>query len=151
MCVCLLSVFNDTQYACGLELTLHVRSYSGVAEDELEDAGLHHVVYHRFVGNRFHIYLLCGGLLYHYREVLKDYFTTVQHPANQVQQGVFNALQVKELAPVLRSLGIMGKVLTGPWMRMVAVAKNILDLKAPFAEAHAKLTCWAKECQHSSD
>ena len=120
-------IFHDTQYSCGEELAAFVRQRGAVEDDTGVDSK--QIMYYRFIGNRFHIYFLCSGLLYHYTDALNEFFTTVQRPSNQIQQSVFNGLQLQGISPVLRSLGLLGKVLTGSWMWMLSRQGSILDLK----------------------
>ena len=71
--------------------------------------------YYRFVGNRFHVYFLNSGLLYSYR----SFYTTVSKPKNPLEAAIFNALSTKIITENLQALGLFGKIVTGPWMRLV--------------------------------
>ena len=59
-------LFHDNKYSCAHELKVHLKSLGAVPREDEKKS----VLYHRFVGNRFHIYFLSSGCLYHYRKAL---------------------------------------------------------------------------------
>ena len=58
---------------------------------------------------------------------------------------VFNALQLNDMKITLRALGIIGKVITGPLMRLLSKATNILEMNDHFSYAHEQITRWAND------
>lgn len=134
-------LFHDTKYNCDRELVKYLKMKGAVPDKSTSNS----VVYYRFVGNRFHVYFLSSGLLYTYREHIKDFFNNVFSPKNDVQHAVLNALNINDLHVCLRSLGLIGKVLTGPWMRLVGQELNILDMNKKYLEAKENLTNWAQD------
>ena len=100
-------------------------------------------IFPRFVANRFHIYFLSSGCLYHYRISLISFFTDELSPQNAVQSSIFNALQIPDLHVTTRALGIVGKLVTGPWMRLLGQETSILGMNEYFREAFDRLTAWA--------
>ena len=92
--------------------------------------------YYRFVGN------LSSGMLFCYIKHIRDYFTNVQlHvPRNLVETSVRNSLKSKNIEVTLRALGLVGKAVTGPWMRLVGTEPNILQMNQHFNEAVQQLT-----------
>ena len=107
--------------------------------------GKNEQVYYRFVGNRFHVYFLSSGMLYTYGDHVKDFFNNVFSPKNEVQRAVLNSLNIGELNVCLRALGLIGKIITGPWMRLVGQNCNILEMNKYFQEAHVNLTKWSED------
>lgn len=105
-------------------------------------------LYYRFVGNRFHIYFLSSGMLFCYIKHIRDYFTNVQQPRNLVETSVRNSLKSKNIEVTLRALGLVGKAVTGPWMRLVGTEPNILQMNQHFNEAVQQLTgkCHRASC-----
>ena len=102
-------------------------------------------MYNRYIGNRFYLYFLNSGLLYRYNTSLQDCCVRSHIPANAVQQCVANALKLDVLHVTTRALGIIGKVLTGPWMRLVGQDNNILDMNRYYAEAQEKCQPWSQD------
>ena len=94
------------------------------------------------MGNRFHIYFLSSGCLYHYHNALIAFFTDVFLPQNSVHSCILNALQIRDIHVTTRAFGIMGKLTTGPWMRLLGVETNILGMNKHFQEALDNITTW---------
>ena len=138
---CTSKLFHDPQYNCAKTLRLHLKN-TGSVTAETENRS---VVFHRFVGNRFHIYFLNSGLLYHYNLAIQDFFVRISLPGNAVQQSVLNALKLDVLHITTRALGVIGKVVTGPWMRLVARDLPILEMNPYFDEARSKLRSWSED------
>ena len=74
-----------------------------------------------------------------------EFFTDVFPPQNAVHTSVFNALQLNDMKITLRALGIIGKVITGPLMRLLSKATNILEMNEHFSYAHEQITRWAND------
>ena len=125
-------LFHDNKYSC-----VHLKSLGAVPQED----GKKSVLYHRFVGNRFHIYFLSSGCLYHYCNALIAFFTDVFIPQNSVHSCILNALQIRDMHVTTRAFGIVGKLTTGPWMRLLGVETNILGMNKHFQEA-LDITTW---------
>ncbi len=69
-----------------------------------------------------------------------DFFKTTLKPRNDLHVSVFNALQDGTLTPILRSLGIIDKFVTGPWMRWQGTRLSILQTSCTFQEAFEKIS-----------
>ena len=69
-------------------------------------------VYHRFVGNRFHIYFLDAGLCYYYADHILEFFSRVHQPSNGLQKAVVDGLGNSDILVALRALGLVGKYVT---------------------------------------
>ena len=55
------------------------------------------------------------------------------------------ALQLSDMKIALRALGIIGKVLTRPWMRLLSKTTNILEMNKHFNYAHEQITRWSND------
>ena len=130
-------LFHDNKYSCAHELNVHLKSLQAHGDEKKS------ILFPRFVGNRFHIYFLSSGYLYHYRTSLISFFTDVFPPQNAVHSSIFNALQIRDLHVTTRALGIVGKLVTGPWMRLLGQETSILGMNKFFREAFDRLTAWA--------
>ena len=138
---CASKLFYDPQFNCEENLVAHLKS-KGQVPGETSNSN---IVFHRFVGNRFHIYFLDSGLLYHYTKSINEFFSLVCPPQNVVQQCVLNALKLEVLQVTLRALGIIGKCITGPWMRLLGNNKTILEMNIFYAEAQEKTKSWSTD------
>ena len=145
---CTAKLFYDPKFNCSEFLVRHLKPKGSVPAEYQNKS----VVYHCFVGNHFHIYFLNSGLLYHFRTSIQDFFATVCPPGNPVQQSVWNALTLDVLHVTTQALGIIGKVVTGPWMGLVGISDlNILDMSPYYVGAQGKLESWSEEPAHCSD
>ena len=134
-------LFHDTKFNCSTELSSYLRSKGAVPREDANKT----ILYYRFVGNRFHILFLSSACLFHYRTAIVEFFTDVFPPQNAVHTSVFNALQLSDMKITLRALGIIGKVITGPWMRLLSKATNILEMNEHFSYAHGQITRWSND------
>ena len=95
--------------------------------------------YPRWVGNRFNIFFVNAGLLFMYKEHILEFFRKYIQPRNGLHRAVQNALRVEPLIPILRSLGLLDKYFTGPWMRWQGDTHNILQTSEVFTHAISEL------------
>lgn len=137
-------IFHDTAYSCSHEFACFLSNKPGATDHNL---AADRVVYHRYVGNRFHVMFLNSGILYHLIPDMVDFFNNVFNPANVVQSAVVNAVQCNDMHITLRAFGLIGKFITGPWMRLVGKVQHILELNPHFAEAREKLQSWSKDAR----
>ena len=72
----------------------------------------------RFVGNRFHVMFKLAGSIYHLQEKLTEYLER-WCPAVKLGQALLADLKTKEARSQLQALGLLGKLVTGPWMTNV--------------------------------
>ena len=66
-------------------------------------------------------------------------------PPPQEIQFTLNSLTVEDIKIPLRSLGIIGKCMTGPYMRCVGKNMNILDLNPRFCDVQRNLEVWSHD------
>ena len=79
---CADKLFHDPLYNCA-DLLREYLKVTGILTAETQNRS---VVYNRYIGNRFHLYFVNSGLLYHYHTWLQDFFVRSSIPANAVQQ-----------------------------------------------------------------
>ena len=134
---CVGKLFHDPACGCGAELTkyLKMNNFSTSDNDDLQKKTL----FPRFVGNRFHVYFLDAGLVYLYCDHLVSFLSKVHGSTNNLQTSVFNALSSDKLKPQLRVLGLVGKYITGPWMRIFKTDQSILDMNQVFQDAKVNI------------
>lgn len=135
--------YNDATGCCK-DLTAYIKEKLVLPEVESKDY-IQSKLYHRFVGNRFHIYFLDAGLVDYYSECLLEFFEKVHVPTNGMQNSLYTILKSKCRAVSFRALGLVGKFVTGPWMRFVPTCRKILDVNLPLQKAVETLSNWSAD------
>ena len=69
----------------------------------------------------------------------------VQVPKNDVQIAINNALKLQPIQDGLLAMGLVGKHVTGPWMRLVGREWPILEMNTSYVEAVEKLEAWSQD------
>ena len=95
-------------------------------------------LYQRFVGNHVNVFFLLLKTLFYYREKI---FTHLHQPTNL--QLLHETISSGLCTVPLRALGIVSKLITGPWMRHVLMAPNILDFNQFYENVQAQLRRWS--------
>ena len=70
----------------------------------------------RYVGNRFHVMFHLAGVLYYLREKLLIYLDKSCNNTITLRTSLLKALRNINILLQLRALGIIGKMVTRPWM-----------------------------------
>ncbi|XP_050405543.2 uncharacterized protein LOC126821183 isoform X1 [Patella vulgata] len=70
----------------------------------------------RYVGNRFHIIFHLAGVVIHLYDKLCLYFHKMCNNQTTLRSALLKDLQNTTIVLELRVLGLLGKLLTGPWM-----------------------------------
>ena len=130
-------MFNSTKWSCRSGLSKHLEERGAPLEGSL---------FPRYVGNRFNILFLLGGKLFVYKQHILEYFNT-NSPTNKVQLQVQKDLDSAKFNSTLRALGLINKLITGPWMQMIAKCRTILDTSEPLYSARQKIESWASNGQ----
>ncbi|KAG1675727.1 hypothetical protein GQR58_014553 [Nymphon striatum] len=133
--------YNDATGCCK-DLTAFIKEKLELPESE---GNIRSKLFHRFVGNRFHIYFLDAGLVDYYTQCLLEFFEKVHVPTNGMQSSLYNILKSKCRSVSLRALGLVGKFVTGPWMRFIPTCQQILDVNIPLQKAVETLTSWSSD------
>ena len=137
-------LFHDLGCGCGKDLSEFLRSKGFNNTDEIHDKT---AAYFRFVGNRFNIYFIDAMLAFSYSNAIQEFFLKVHHPSNFLQIAVSNGFKEGSCNTPMRALGLIGRFVTGPWMRLVGQDLNILDINKYYNEALTNITRW--KCQPS--
>ena len=133
--------YND-KFGLIQELTAHFNALSDIEATSKK-------FFHRFVGNRFHIYFLDAGLLYAYKDSYVDFLQNVHGGRDGLHGALTQALQdgsTCNILVMLRSLGIIGKRCTAPWLAYSEdPSLNILDINTMYHSARDTLATWSKD------
>ena len=130
-------LFHDEGKGCFHLLTAFLKD----GDEETHQKKTH--LYQRFVGNRLNVYFLLAATLFYYQEKISDFFTHVQQPTNDLQRIVHETIRSGVCTVPLRALGIISKLITGPWMRHVLMAPNILDVNQFYQNVQVQLRRWS--------
>ncbi|KAK2144705.1 hypothetical protein NP493_4143g00000 [Ridgeia piscesae] len=71
----------------------------------------------RFVGNRLHVIFHLAGVFFFLRDLLQLYLDKYSRNTTSLRTALQKDLRNEVIMMQLRCLGLMGKFLTGPWMR----------------------------------
>ena len=102
----------------------------------------------RWVGNRFNILFQNASILLQIGDTIVDFFSKVQKPQNDLQRAFVKAWSVHQKCH-LRSLTLLHKTLTAPWMEEVSKETPILQMNEKFQLAHSTLQMWQQQPQSS--
>ncbi|XP_033102641.1 uncharacterized protein LOC117105571 [Anneissia japonica] len=94
------------------------------------------------MGNRFHILYRNAGAVHFLLPHIVEFLTKVWLPTNDLQRAVLVDSRTSEYTTGCRALGLIGKYVSGPWMRLVERNQNILDLNTPFTLAVERMENW---------
>ena len=83
----------------------------------------------RYVGNRFHVVFHLAGVFYYLREKLLNYLDSSCQNTTSLRSALQNNLRNNKLLILeLQALGIIGKLITGPWMQQLYANQKITNL-----------------------
>ena len=126
--------------------TSHGSDKSGMTSDwetYLEQQGkTNHMV--TFRGNRFNILFYDAWATYFHRHDLYKFISTIPDPNNLIRAVNFDIQQKVYLAQ-LRALGLIDKLITGPFWRLVENTESILELNDPLNEMLQQMKRWAED------
>ena len=80
----------------------------------------------RYVGNRLHVMFHLAGIIFSFHERLHYFLDKLCMCENPLRAALKKDLENPKIVVQLRSLGLIGKLLTGPWMREIYGNKNHL-------------------------
>ncbi|XP_003729015.2 uncharacterized protein LOC100888157 [Strongylocentrotus purpuratus] len=101
-----------------------------------------HLISYR--ANRFNVLFYSAAATYYHRRHIFDFISTLPDPNNLLKAVQYDVQQTIYLAQI-RALGIIDKVITGPFWRLVERTDNILQLNNPLAIMQNKLKSWAND------
>ena len=79
----------------------------------------------RYVGNRFHVMFRQAGVLYYLQETLLNYLENVCNSKTTLRTALIKDLRNNKILLQLRALGLIGKLVTGPWMHKLYTKTNL--------------------------
>ena len=97
-----------------------------------------------FRGNRVNIMFYNSGALFYHRQDLLDFLSQWPSP-NRLLKAVQEDLSQKVHVAGVRALGIIDKVITGPFWRLLEQSPNILYLNPHLFQMKLQLEAWSKD------
>lgn len=70
------------------------------------------------LGNRFHVFLKDAAGAYFLKTHILEFFRKTWKPTNDLHRAVINDLNNENFVIACRALGIVGKHVSSPWMRL---------------------------------
>ncbi|XP_072049567.1 LOW QUALITY PROTEIN: uncharacterized protein [Amphiura filiformis] len=107
----------------------------------LEELNLkNHLISYR--ANRFNVLFYSAAATYYHRHHIYDFISSLPDP-NNLLKAVHYDIQQKIYLAQIRALGVIDKVITGPFWRLVEKTPNVLELNKPLNDMLQKLKSWA--------
>ena len=107
--------------------------------------GIEQNIVHYFVGERFHVYFQNGGAVYYVAPIVLEFLNKVWGKLNQLLQAVDSDIKNPVLLDGCWTLGLLGKQVTGPWLRHTMVDRPVLQLNPFYESAVNKLQLWSSD------
>eukprot|EP00112_Aurelia_sp_Birch-Aquarium-sp1_P023755 Seg720.1 transcript_id=Seg720.1/GoldUCD/mRNA.D3Y31 product="hypothetical protein" protein_id=Seg720.1/GoldUCD/D3Y31 len=98
----------------------------------------------QFEGNRFNVVFHNGGAVYHHLQHILD-FIDQKHTQNRLLQAVAEDLKNDVFVAGTRAFGIVSKLITGPYFRLVGELKSIFELNPFLAQLQDTLHKLSKD------
>ncbi|VDI71580.1 E1A/CREB-binding protein [Mytilus galloprovincialis] len=121
-------------------LTLHGCEKSGVGQHfrtHLKERDIDNKLI-TFRGHRFNHLFYAAGATYHHLNDIIDFMESWADP-NDLLKSISFDVREKAFASGIRALGIIDKLITGPFWRIIETSKNILDLNPTLCHLQKKL------------
>ena len=100
-----------------------------------------------FRGNRFNIIFLDAGILYFLRKAIDDFFNTGLSTGNQLLKAVEADSKIDEYWAICKALGLISKIVTGPFWRLLESPLPILEMNKQYQHM---VTCFEKWAEDAS-
>ena len=97
------------------------------------------------MGSHFHVYFFNAGACFFLKGYILEFITKVWAPTNECLRAVKHDLETENCITACRALGLVGKYLTGPWMRLIESDVGILELNHYYCEAVETLRKWSHD------
>jgi hypothetical protein len=107
--------------------------------------GIRKNLIHYFVGERFHILFHNAGAVYYLRSFIIDFLQRVWGTPNSLLSAILSDLQVPVLLECLRALGLVGKVITGPWLKYTMAERPVWELSPFYTSVVQNLKAWCTD------
>ena len=99
-----------------------------MTQEDLRQENIKPGIIVRYVGNRFHIVFHLPGVLHYLREKLLIYLNSSCGNTTSLRSALQKDLINDKLLLQLQALGIIGKLVTGPWMKQLYRNPGITNL-----------------------
>ena len=119
---------------------------AGVSEDfdvHLSENGLESKLV-EFIGNRFNITFYNSAAVFYHRSHIQDFLLNWPTP-NRLLQVVSKDIVEPVYLTGIRALGILDKIVTGPFFRLTENAKSVLDLNPHLQQMQKCLEQWSQD------
>ncbi len=122
--------------------SVHFRTY-------LHSQGIHRIPLAQFRGNRFNILFHDGAGVYFLRSHFEKYLKEHHHQQlNRLLQAVLSDLRVPQYIAGCKALGIIDKIVTGPfWRKLESSTVSILEMSTVYSEMKEKFDQWSSDAQ----
>ena len=97
-----------------------------------------------FKGNRFNITFYDGGAVYFHKDHIHDFISSLSD-ANSLLESVNFDIQEPAYLAGIRALGIIDKVITGPYWRLLETKGGIYDLNTHLHQMKITMEAWSKD------
>ena len=97
-----------------------------------------------YIGNHLNVQFYNGGAVYHHAFDIKSFLQSWPSP-NNLLKAVEEDIEVKVHLAELRALGIIDKIITGPFWRVINHADSILDLNSYLFTMKERFELWCKD------
>ena len=98
----------------------------------------------QFIGNRFNILFYNSAAVFFHKEHIEEFLTKLPS-LNRLQQAVLKDITEAVNLAGIRALGILDKVVTGPFFRIAENASSVLDLNPFLERMQAKFQEWSQD------
>ena len=122
------------------------RQTAGVSEDfdvHLSENGLESKLV-EFIGNHFNIIFYNSAAVFYHRSHIQDFLLKWPTPNHLLQVVSKDIVEPVYLAGI-RALGILDKIVTGPFFRLTENAKSVLDLNPHLQQMQKCLEQWSQD------
>ena len=97
-----------------------------------------------FRGNRFNITFFDGGALYHHKDDVRNFLESLSDQNSLLESIGFDINEPAFLAGA-RALGIIDKIITGPYWRLLEKNGSIYDMNGHLLQMKLNMEAWSKD------
>ena len=98
-----------------------------------------------FLGSRFNILFFNAAGVYYLAPHFVKLIGKVTGSSNPLHTALLHDLQLPDYLAAIRALGLVDKVISGPWMRLTDAPANILDMNPHYAHFVKQLGIWIRD------
>ena len=114
----------------------------------LRGNGIHKIPLAQFCGNRLNILFYDAAGVFYLKSHMENYLKFYHGPLNRLLQAVLSDLSVPKYIAGCKALGIIDKIVTGPfWRHPVHSGVTILEMSSTYSKMHALFEEWGQDAQ----